>query len=539
MVLMVLIYGMVQTVRWVMMDVSERRFDHDATLVQVAGAGDASGQVSPNFHHIRYMDTVRHDTCVPNCSANICGAPDGCGHGCMSGTCPQPGFTCQGGSCACTPNCAGQSCGASDGCGGLCTANTCAAGFACVAGNCICVPNCAGQSCGTPDGCGALCMGTCAFGTCVQGNCVCAPSCVSKNCGDSDGCGGKCSGYCPGNQTCQPDFTCSCVKTCTGQCALSDGCGGFCMGTCAGGQTCNKGSCTGDGYWSAWYPGACSVACGPGTETDTRYCLYPDPAHPGKDCSTLDGGNATRTVSCTAPACAAGQVCMAGTCNTLATIVISCPATAVSGDTVTCTASLTGTVSSGYWTVNGTRQTACDGQTSCTWTNVPLGTFNVQGFGIDTPTNMAISSNAVTVTIACAPVNGGWSAWSACSGGMMTQNCDSPAPACGGAACSGSGTQRCWEACDMSVNNGSQQVLSCMHECTVGVDCYGSFFLATCDSSYNIGFTNFSGVYFYYGTSFCTNRVGKSFYVSVCTETNYTNGVLVYSQPGCALGMPG
>lgn len=48
----------------------------------------------------------------------------------------------------------------------------------------------------------------------------------------------------------------------------------------------------------------------------------------------------------------------------------------------------------------------------------------------------------------CAPVvNGGWSAWSACSascgGGTQTRNCTNPAPSGGGAACSGSSSQSC------------------------------------------------------------------------------------------------
>jgi len=45
------------------------------------------------------------------------------------------------------------------------------------------------------------------------------------------------------------------------------------------------------------------------------------------------------------------------------------------------------------------------------------------------------------------PVNGGWSAWSACSascnGGTMTRSCNNPAPAFGGAPCSGAGSEAC------------------------------------------------------------------------------------------------
>jgi len=46
-----------------------------------------------------------------------------------------------------------------------------------------------------------------------------------------------------------------------------------------------------------------------------------------------------------------------------------------------------------------------------------------------------------------APVNGGWSSWSACTkacgGGTQTRTCTNPAPAYGGADCSGSSSQSC------------------------------------------------------------------------------------------------
>lgn len=47
----------------------------------------------------------------------------------------------------------------------------------------------------------------------------------------------------------------------------------------------------------------------------------------------------------------------------------------------------------------------------------------------------------------CTPVNGGWTAWSACSrpcgGGTQTRSCTNPAPSCGGLPCSGPTSQAC------------------------------------------------------------------------------------------------
>ena len=47
----------------------------------------------------------------------------------------------------------------------------------------------------------------------------------------------------------------------------------------------------------------------------------------------------------------------------------------------------------------------------------------------------------------CTPVNGGWSAWSACSvacgGGIQTRTCTNPAPSCGGTNCAGADTRSC------------------------------------------------------------------------------------------------
>ncbi|MBF0386474.1 MAG: pilus assembly protein [Candidatus Omnitrophica bacterium] len=54
-VFMLLLFGMVQTVRWIMMDLAERRYDHEAVLT---AAGPLDGQLNPNFHRPRPLDAA-------------------------------------------------------------------------------------------------------------------------------------------------------------------------------------------------------------------------------------------------------------------------------------------------------------------------------------------------------------------------------------------------------------------------------------------------------------------------------------------------
>jgi hypothetical protein len=202
--------------------------------------------------------------CTSVCSGKACGAADGCGGFCQSGTCPS-GQSCKSGVCGCSqqecqgscckagevcaatgccaPTCSGKACGASDGCGGTCSSGSCPSGKTCQNGVC---------QCGNP--CGATC---CSSGQkCYLGSC-CTPSCSGQPCGAPDGCGGLCSsGQCPQNSTCQQG---SCV--CTG-------------GTCDGG-------CCPDGYDYCRSQSAfgsvlyCATACGPenyGCETSSDCC---------------------------------------------------------------------------------------------------------------------------------------------------------------------------------------------------------------------------------------------------------------------------
>ncbi len=59
-VLMMLLLGMVQTVRWVMLDLAERRYDHEAVLTSGSNdpGVDASSQLNPYFHRPRPIDAA-------------------------------------------------------------------------------------------------------------------------------------------------------------------------------------------------------------------------------------------------------------------------------------------------------------------------------------------------------------------------------------------------------------------------------------------------------------------------------------------------
>ena len=56
-----------------------------------------------------------------------------------------------------------------------------------------------------------------------------------------------------------------------------------------------------DGGYGPWTTSACSKTCGGGTQTKTRRCNSPTPAHGGKDCSRL--GPASQQQACNANHC--------------------------------------------------------------------------------------------------------------------------------------------------------------------------------------------------------------------------------------------
>ena len=50
-----------------------------------------------------------------------------------------------------------------------------------------------------------------------------------------------------------------------------------------------------DGVWGEWSDwGTCSKTCGPGTQTASRECQFPDPDNKGKECE----GESTKTQEC-------------------------------------------------------------------------------------------------------------------------------------------------------------------------------------------------------------------------------------------------
>ena len=54
--LSLIVYGMIEVFRWGMMDMAERRYDHDAILSNKNLTTEQ--QVNPNFHEVRTMDTL-------------------------------------------------------------------------------------------------------------------------------------------------------------------------------------------------------------------------------------------------------------------------------------------------------------------------------------------------------------------------------------------------------------------------------------------------------------------------------------------------
>jgi hypothetical protein len=194
--------------------------------------------------------------CKPKCKGKQCG-PDGCKGKC--GKCKQNESCTKGGKCKCVPDCTGKPCGAGNGCGGACQSGSCSAGKVCVRGACegacpdtatLCADECVdtdtdNQHCGL---CDRPCTGdlTCIAGTCDCASGVkCGDECVDPL-SDNEHCGG-CGTRCQGDLTCLSG-NCGCASgtQCDSACVDTNSdsahCG-FCDNPCPANTTCKSGQC--------------------------------------------------------------------------------------------------------------------------------------------------------------------------------------------------------------------------------------------------------------------------------------------------------
>jgi len=232
------------------------------------------------------------------------------------------------------------------------------------------------------------------------------------------------------------------TRTCTNP-APANG-GAACSGLSS--QTCNTQACPVNGGYSAW--SACSATCGGGTQT--RTCTNPAPANGGATCSGASS-EACNTQACpvngvcgtTKNTCVSGSV--TGITNSSTDYVWSCNSTN-GGSNAACKLAIpeaATTVNSGYSAWSTCSATCGGGIQTRKCTNLP-------GAACSGPSSQACNTQACPVK-----VNGGYSAWSACSatcgGGTQTRTCTNPAPANGGAACSGASSEACnTQACPVN-----------------------------------------------------------------------------------------
>src|SRR3989338_2308533 len=285
--------------------------------------------------------------------------------------------------------------------------------------------------------------------------------CQSSYMGTNDGCDSqydcsncpRTSGACDCNTECASGYTCSggycqssgggscsysvCSSSytgyrfygsgCTGSCYWQGSCGYYYYQYCSNG--CSGGNCITctpiNGGWSAW--SACSVTCGGGTQT--RTCTNPSPACGGATCS------GSTSQSCNTQSCAP--------------TITSFTATAMSDTQVKVEWSGTNIYRSEVW-VSSNGVTWTKYAATSPYISTPGPGTRYYGLHVWNSAGTEVNDGSVggprSVTL-CTPVNGGWSAWSACSvtcgGGTQTRTCNNPSPSCGGASCSGSSSQSC------------------------------------------------------------------------------------------------
>lgn len=168
---------------------------------------------TPDRNNPENCTWTTREVCTNNCiprQCTTCGASDGCGRLCQTGSCPAGG-SCQGGVCRCNDSCSGKTCGL-NGCGRSCGA--CSSGSTCNAsGQCVANPRPA-QPQRPP-----------------QPPPVCRPACPANSCGGWDGCGNTCG--CTGGATCVAG-RCQSTAIDPGRCIPADprvGGGNFCNGS--------------------------------------------------------------------------------------------------------------------------------------------------------------------------------------------------------------------------------------------------------------------------------------------------------------------
>ncbi|XP_057298171.1 SCO-spondin-like isoform X3 [Hydractinia symbiolongicarpus] len=242
--------------------------------------------------------------------------------------------------------------------------------------------------------------------------------------------------------------------------------GNPCIGSQIEQLTCNDGPCPVHGFWGNWVGGSCSVTCGSGTRTRTRFCNNPPPSNGGETCP----GSRTDTVTCTVGLCPVNgnwAPWVDGTCSLTCgsgtrqrTRTCSNPAPANGG--LSCSGSAVTSVpcNEGPCPIHGNwgswANSACS--VSC-----GLGTLTRSRLcNNPAPSNGGNSCvGSSTLQVQCnngaCPVHGQWSAWvdgscsQTCGNGIRarTRTCTNPAPANGGSTCDGASTS------NIACNDGS------------------------------------------------------------------------------------
>jgi hypothetical protein len=190
-----------------------------------------------------------------------------------------------------------------------------------------------------------------------------------------------------------------------------------------------------NGGWSGWsaQDNSCPLYSAV-TRTQTRSCNSPSPAYGGADCS----GPSTQTY--VVPACVPVM-------NSVSVSPDPVPYGSKANITYSCSnTSWAYVLMDGVWDWSNTIYSYSGSGTATT--------YSLWAPGVHTAWVLCFNNDNVhngywqqtPFTVGPAPVNGGWSGWSAqnpaCGySGTQTRSCNSPAPAYGGAACSGPSTQ--------------------------------------------------------------------------------------------------